>query len=110
MPHGHRLSEFTHPAEDGHQVMLAHGEHIDVLDDHHVVVVFVKDGVIQHVCGDTATTTFTVLLDKVVAEAPAGGAAVVVSLFSQQTWCNYSWASMNSFLWLPYCIFQSARV
>lgn len=51
-----RPSRFPHPAEDGHQVMLTHGEHVDVLDDHHLVVVFVKDGVIQHVCGDRTTT------------------------------------------------------
>lgn len=41
----------SYPAEDGHQVMLAHGEHIDVLDDHHLIVVFVEDGVVQHICG-----------------------------------------------------------
>ena len=47
--------ECAHPAEDGHQVMLAHGEHVDVFDDHHLVVVFVKDGVVQHVCGEKKT-------------------------------------------------------
>lgn len=41
----------THPAEDGHQVVFTHGEHINVLDNHHLVVVFIEDGVIQHVCG-----------------------------------------------------------
>lgn len=45
----HRVC-FSHPAEDGHQVMFTHGEHVDVFDDHHLVVVFVEDGVVQHVC------------------------------------------------------------
>lgn len=55
-----RPSESTHPAEDGHQVMLAHGEHVDVLDDHHLVVVLVEDGVVHHVCGDRSGTVETV--------------------------------------------------
>src|SRR5215469_13861773 len=31
--------------------MLAHGEHLDISDDYHLVVVFSEDGVIQHICG-----------------------------------------------------------
>lgn len=50
--HQTRVDLLSHLAIDGHQVMFAHGEHVDVLHDHHLVVVFVKDGVIQHVCGD----------------------------------------------------------
>lgn len=45
--------EAPHPAEDGHQVVLTHGEHVDVFDDHHLVVVLVKDGVVHHICRDT---------------------------------------------------------
>lgn len=41
----------SHPAEDGHQVMFTHGEHVNVFDDHHLVVVFVENGIVQHVCG-----------------------------------------------------------
>lgn len=40
----------AHPAEDGHQVMLAHGEHVDVFDNHHLVVVLVEDGIVHNVC------------------------------------------------------------
>lgn len=29
--------------------MLAQGEHVDVLHDHHLVVALVEDGVVQHV-------------------------------------------------------------
>lgn len=39
-----------HPAEDGYQVVLTHGEHVDVFDDHHLVMVLVEDGVVHHVC------------------------------------------------------------
>lgn len=40
---------FFYPAKDGHQVMFTHGEHVDVFDYHHLIVVFIEDGVIQHV-------------------------------------------------------------
>ncbi len=36
-------------SEEGHQVVLAHGEHLDVLHDHHLVVVLVKYRPVQHV-------------------------------------------------------------
>lgn len=39
-----------HPAEDRYQVVLTHGEHVDVLDDHHLVMVLVEDGIIHHIC------------------------------------------------------------
>lgn len=43
--------QIGYPSKDGHQVVLAHGEHVNVLYDHHLVVVLVKDCVVQHVCG-----------------------------------------------------------
>lgn len=39
-----------HPAEDGHQVVLTHGEHVDVFDYDQLVVVLVEDGVVHHIC------------------------------------------------------------
>lgn len=33
---------------EGHQVMFAHREHLDILHHHHFVVVLVEDGVVQH--------------------------------------------------------------
>lgn len=33
-------------AKEGHQVMFTQGKYLNVLDDHHLVMVFVKDSVI----------------------------------------------------------------
>lgn len=43
---------FFYPAKDGHQVMFTHGEHVDVFDYHHLIVVFIEDGVVQYVWGE----------------------------------------------------------
>lgn len=36
-------------ANEGHQVVLTHREHVDVFHNHHLVMVLVKDSVVQHV-------------------------------------------------------------
>lgn len=38
-------------AKEGHQVMLAERKQLDVLHNNHLLVVLIKDGIIQDVCG-----------------------------------------------------------
>ena len=40
-------------ADERHQMVLAHGEHLDIFDHHHLVVVFVEHGIVQNVCKKT---------------------------------------------------------
>ena len=54
------LCVLPYPAKYGHQVMLAHGEHVDVFHDHHLIVVFVEDGVVQDIWGEDGQETETV--------------------------------------------------
>lgn len=53
--------EAPHPAEDGHQVVLTHREHVDVFDDDHLVVVLVKDGIVHHICQNKNIKTVTLI-------------------------------------------------
>jgi len=39
----------TYMSDDGRQVMFAEREHFNVLYDHHFVVIFVEDGIIEQV-------------------------------------------------------------
>ena len=38
-----------HFTDERHQMMFAHGEHLDILDDHHLVVVLGEDGALHGV-------------------------------------------------------------
>jgi hypothetical protein len=38
-------------------MVLTHGEHLDVLDHYHLVVVLVKHGVVEYLCDKTALIT-----------------------------------------------------
>lgn len=58
--------EAPHPAEDGHQVVLTHGEHVDVFDDHHLVVILIKDGVVHHICQNRNIKTVTLMKKYVI--------------------------------------------
>jgi ATP-dependent Lon protease len=37
-------------SDERDEMMLTQGEHFDVLNDHHFVMVFVKDRIIQQLC------------------------------------------------------------
>lgn len=37
---------------EGNQMVLAHGEHLDVLDQHHLIVILIKYGVVQDLCNN----------------------------------------------------------
>lgn len=41
---------YTYFSKKGHQVMFTEREHVDVPNDHHLVVVFIKYGIVQDVC------------------------------------------------------------
>ena len=49
----------AHLADEWHQVVLTHGEHLYVLDNHHLIVVLVKYGIIQNICNTQAHSFLT---------------------------------------------------
>ena len=41
----------AHLAHEWDEMMFAKGEHFDIAHDHHFVVVFVEDGIVENICG-----------------------------------------------------------
>lgn len=37
-------------AVEGHEVVFAHGEHFNILHNHHLIMVFIENSVVQNIC------------------------------------------------------------
>ena len=49
-PHPQEPEKLGYLSKEGHQVMFTQREQIDVLDNHHLVMVFIEDCVVQDIC------------------------------------------------------------
>lgn len=46
-------------------MMFTKREQIDVPDDHHLIVVFIKNGIVQDSCGDEKPVIYSFLLEQI---------------------------------------------
>lgn len=59
-------------------MVLAHGEHFDILHHHHLVVIFVEDGVIQHFCfGNISKSSYKELKEELFRNQYHGSCQIV---------------------------------